>query len=407
MSALALLGAYGTLFVGGYGLLALLVRQKIQFSLTEQIAFSWLLGTGAISLLLWIFGLFVHGMLLPGLVSIICLSLGLVGWRQMVPRPLRRTPNPFEIFLGTTIVIEIAIVFYLSFVHTLGWDGLLNWEIKARYAFANGGVLPAAYFSDTGRAFSHPEYPLAIPFNELWLYLWLGESNQFCAKTIFPTFYVAGTFLVAAFTARLSGRTWLGLLMAALLFFVPQITVEVGCASAGYADFPLSAFYLAAAGCLFCASKQGNDVFFRLYAASLALLPWVKRDGLILWTVAAACGVFVILRTRKSPLSFFAFLPGIVIICGWRLYLTATHALQAVDFLPFNLETLRAHLNRALPLLSALVAEFCSLPTWSLFWFIVAVALLYALPRMRDPGVVVLLVALVAPIVLYLPLYLF
>jgi hypothetical protein len=136
-------------------------------------------------------------------------------------------------------------------------------------------------------------------------------------------------------------------------------------------------------------------------------LPWVKRDGLILWTVAAACGVFVILRTRKSPLSFFAFLPGIVIICGWRLYLTATHALQAVDFLPFNLETLRTHLNRALPLLSALVAEFCSLPTWSLFWFIVAVALLYALPRMRDPGVVVLLVALVAPIVLYLSLYLF
>ncbi len=61
MSALALLGAYGTLFVGGYGLLALLVRQKIQFSLTEQIAFSWLLGTGAVSLLLWIFGLFVHG----------------------------------------------------------------------------------------------------------------------------------------------------------------------------------------------------------------------------------------------------------------------------------------------------------------------------------------------------------
>ena len=58
----------------------------------------------------------------------------------MVPRSLQRTPRPFEIFLGTIIVIEIAIVFYLSFVHTLGWDGLLNWEIKARYAFANGGV---------------------------------------------------------------------------------------------------------------------------------------------------------------------------------------------------------------------------------------------------------------------------
>jgi hypothetical protein len=72
MSALALLGAFGTLLVAGYGLLSLLARNDAQLSLTEQIAFSWLLGTGAISLLLWIFGLFVHGVLLPGLVSIIC-----------------------------------------------------------------------------------------------------------------------------------------------------------------------------------------------------------------------------------------------------------------------------------------------------------------------------------------------
>src|SRR5207248_9608042 len=95
-----------------------------------------------------------------------------------------------SIFLGIFVFLEIAIVFYLSFVHTLGWDGLLNWEIKAHYAFANGGVIPATYFSDSGRAFSHPEYPLAIPFTELWLYLWLGEADQLWAKTIFPIFYV-------------------------------------------------------------------------------------------------------------------------------------------------------------------------------------------------------------------------
>ena len=407
MNAIGLFGAFATLFAAGYGLLVLLIHRSARLSLAEQIAFSWLFGTGAVSLLLWAFGFFADGLLLQRLVSFVCISLGMVGWNLKKPSQIRSKARWFEVVLTPVIAIEIAIVFYLSFVHTLGWDGLLNWEIKARYAFANGGVLPAAYFSDTGRAFSHPEYPLAIPFTELWLYLWLGEPNQFCAKTIFPAFYVAGTFLVAAFTARLSRRTWLGLLMAALLFFVPQITVEVGCASAGYADFPLSVFYLAAAGCLFCASERGNDVFFRLYAACLALLPWVKRDGLILWIVAAACGVFVILWRRKSPLSLVAFLPGIVIICAWRLYLNAMHALQAVDFLPFNLETFRTHVDRATPLLSALLAEFCNLPTWSLFWFIVAVAFLYALPRMRDPGVVALLLALIAPIVLYLSLYLF
>jgi hypothetical protein len=408
MSALVLLGAFGTLLVAGYGVLALLVRQKTRLSLTEQIAFSWLLGIGAVSLLLWTFGLFVHGVLLPGLVSIICLSLGFLGWRQIVPLPFRRRrPKPFEIFLWIIIVIEIAIVFYLSFVHTLGWDGLLNWEIKAHYAFANGGVIPATYFSDSGRAFSHPEYPLAIPFTELWLYFWLGEADQFCAKAIFPIFYVVGIFLLVALGRRLAGRTWIGLCVAAFLFFVPQITVEVGSAIGGYTDFPLSVFYLATIGYLFCAAKPRNDAFFRLYAACLALLPWVKRDGVILWTVAAACGLFVILATKKSYRYLLAFFPGVLIICGWRFYLNAMHAPQGSDFLPVNLQTFASHLYRIFPLLSALLAEIDDLPTWSLFWFVVAVGIGYLLRRMRDPRVLVLLTALIVPIVLYLSMYVF
>jgi hypothetical protein len=408
MNALVLLGAFGTLLVAGYGVLALLVRQKTRLSLTEQIAFSWLLGIGAVSLLLWIFGLFVHGVLLPGLVSIICLSLGFLGWRQIVPLPFRRRrPKPFEIFLWIIIVIEIAIVFYLSFVHTLGWDGLLNWEIKAHYAFANGGVIPATYFSDSGRAFSHPEYPLAIPFTELWLYFWLGEADQFCAKAIFPIFYVVGIFLLVALGRRLAGRTWIGLCVAAFLFFVPQITVEVGSAVGGYTDFPLSVFYLATIGYLFCAAKPRNDAFFRLYAACLALLPWVKRDGVILWTVAAACGLFVVLATKKSYRYLLAFFPGVLIICGWRFYLNAMHAPQGSDFLPVNLQTFASHLYRIFPLLSALLAEIRYLPTWSLFWFVVAVGIGYLLRRIRDPRVLVLLTALIVPIVLYLSMYVF
>jgi hypothetical protein len=407
MNALGLFGAFGTLFAAGYGLLALLVRRSVRLSLAEQIAFSWLFGTGEVSLLLWIFGFFASGLLLQGLVTVVCASLGIVGWKLKIPSQIRGKPSWLEVVLTAAIAIEIAIVFYLSFVHTLGWDGLLNWEIKARYAFANGGVLPTGYFSDTGRAFSHVEYPLAIPFSELWLYLWLGESDQFCAKAIFPTFYLAGTLLLVGFASRLSGKTWLGLLIGALLFFIPQVTVEAGCASGGYADFPLSVFYLGAVGCLFCAVEQNDNALFRLYAACLAMLPWVKRDGLILWTVAAACGVFVVLRTRRGWLSFLMFLPGIMIICAWRLYLSGIHALQAADFLPFNLETLWTRHDRVLPLFSALVAEFCNLPVWSLFWFALAVAVLYSVPRTREPCVLVLLIALIAPIALYLSIYVF
>src|SRR5438477_11107874 len=85
MSALSLLGAFGTLLVTGYGLLALLVGQKTRFSLTEQIAFSWLLGIGSVSLLLWIFGLLSMGACYRvSLVSFVFHSDSLVGdeWCQ-------------------------------------------------------------------------------------------------------------------------------------------------------------------------------------------------------------------------------------------------------------------------------------------------------------------------------------
>ena len=75
MNALGLFGAFGTLFAAGYGLLALLVRRSVRLSLSEQIAFSWLFGTGAVSLLLWVFG-FLAGLLLQGLVSVVCIRLG-------------------------------------------------------------------------------------------------------------------------------------------------------------------------------------------------------------------------------------------------------------------------------------------------------------------------------------------
>ena len=76
-----------------------------------------------------------------------------------------------QTILGGVILVEIAILIFVSFKHTLGWDGLFNWEIKARYAFLSRGTIPAAYYSSAGRVFSHPEYPLTVPLTEVWLYL--------------------------------------------------------------------------------------------------------------------------------------------------------------------------------------------------------------------------------------------
>jgi len=318
----------------------------------------------------------------------------------------RRGPKPFEILLGIIVVIEIASVFYLSFVHTLGWDGLLNWEIKARYAFFNGGVIPASYYSSAGRAFSHPEYPLGIPFTELWLYLWMGEPNQFWVKIIFPLFYAACAPLLALLVSRLSGKRWVGLLTAALLPFVPSISASPGGIVVGYVDVPLSVFYLAALGYLLLWFETNNARFIIVFAACSALLPWIKSEGIILWAVLVLLGLGLTFSKHRVAQFLISIGPGLLVILGWRIYLKLAHLWPHSDFARPSFSLLRENAGRIHDIIGILFAELSETVHWSIFWLLAAVAVVYLIGS-RKLEKLVLAAAVVLPIILYALIYLF
>ena len=203
----------------GAAVVALLMRNAARVNLLECFGLGWILGVGVVSFLLWLIGLLFNGPGLAFFVVACCLTICYAGWRSArrstvtfdVPRPR----DSLEWSLLTILLAQIAVFFWVAMKQPLGWDGLLVWEIKARYAFLSENILPASYFNG-GRAFSHPEYPLAVPFAELWLYLWMGDANQFWIKAFFPIFYAAGMILLAVFAARITGKTWAGLLSAVL-----------------------------------------------------------------------------------------------------------------------------------------------------------------------------------------------
>ncbi len=405
MTNALIIGAALAVMTGcGYGVQSFLAGSSRSFNLAEQAALSWLFGAGVISMLIWLGGFVFKGGILPGFVLVVALWFSYIGWRRRERISIRRFDKT-EFFLLLLIVAEVCVVFYLSFTHTLGWDGVFNWELKARYAFASNGVLPAALFHDSGRRFTHQEYPVCIPFTELWLYFWLGEANQLCAKLIFPLFYCAGVLLLAALVARFSGRRWLGLAAAGMMFFVPQITVRNGGAIFGYADFPLGIVYLAAIGLLVRAATEDSAACWRAFAFCLALLPWMKREGLVLWAVAASCGAIVILRTKKSRAAFFALTPGLLVAVAWACYLRAMHLAASSEFLPPNLSTLRSHLDRLLPIVHIFASEFYNLSTWGVLWFAVVFACLSLLRRIREIRSAILLLALFVPVAIYLPVF--
>lgn len=414
MNVLALFGAITTTVAAG-SIFLLLFPAGARPNIFVRLALSWIFGAALVSILVWIFGFFTRAPLLPILVATVCAALGLVylkmrGRFAAGPQTWRKL-HPVELFFVTVIALELVLVFYLSQVYTLGGDGLLNWEIKARYAFASAGALPANYFQDAGRVTSHPEYPLAIPYTELWLYFWLGEPNQFWAKTIFALFYAAGIILLVSFSTRLTGKTWPGLLVAALYFFIPQISVETGSAIVGYADFPLSVFYLTAIGSLLDTCQQqngdGDDGAFSIYAVALAMLPWIKREGAVLWLIGALCGLLVIWRRKKSPIWCLALLPGFFLIVGWNVYLSQMRAVSSSDFVPIGLAALGANIHRLGPIVSMLLIEFVDTRIWSLFWPAVALAGIFFLYRSRGIAAMVAVGGIAAPMAIYTGAYIF
>jgi len=410
MIFLGLLAGYLTLFIGGFGVALLIMSRSTRLNVIEAVCLGWLFGVGIVSLLLWLGGMWVSGPALQSLVAALCLLIGIVGWRTKQKREaqfcLPLPSSRLEWLLATLLLLELITVFVVSLKHTLGWDGLFNWEIKARYAFLSGGVLPASYYSSSGRGFSHPEYPLAVPFTELWLYLWMGMSHQFWIKTMFPLFYTAGALFIALSVTRLTGARWLGLLIALLLPFVPFIMASPGGVIVGYADIPLSVLYVTALGYLLCSLKCSLPYSFTIYAGTLFLIPWIKSEGIILWALLALMGLIVALRQRRIGSALWSILPGFLLIVGWRFYLQFVHAARPSDFSQPSLQLLTHNLSRLGAIISTAFEEITETNHWSIFWLLVLVAVVY-LVISRQLLRMLVAIGVVAPVILYLTTYIF
>ncbi len=408
MILLGLFAGLFTIFVAGFGVTMSIFARSGRINLIECGCLGWLFGSGIVSLLLWIGGMFFSGFVLQAVVTIACLALGILGWLAKrnsnahfnLPKPA----NIAEWTLGSIVLVEVAVLLFVSFKHTLGWDGLLNWEVKARYAFLNGGVIPASYYSSAGRAFSHPEYPLGIPYTELWLYLWMGEAHQFWVKIIFPLFYAACAPLLALLVSRLSGQRWLGLLIAALLPFVPSISASPGGIVVGYVDVPLSVLYLAAIGYLLLWFKRNDPLI--VFAASSALLPWIKSEGFILWAVLVFLGLGLSIAKRRVPQLLISIAPGLLLIAGWRLYLKLVHIWPHSDFARPSVSLFRENAARLYDIFGILFVELSEVSHWSMFWLVAVVAIVYLISS-RKLEKFVLVGAVVFPVILYALTYIF
>lgn len=404
--------------LAGFGISRLILHRQSFNNLTESFALSFLLGVAFVSCLLFLLGLVVPGGGLRWSVTAICLVIGWIGWQRQRPQLRFRDFWPQTLVGRLLLAIsvgQIAVVGWLCWVRVLGWDGLLNYEAKARWAFLRGGALPLSYFSDPSRDWSHQDYPLLLPLAESWLYLWIGRPDQQVAKIIPWMFFVSAACLLHAAGCRFMANQWQRLVAPLIVFCVPLLLIGDGSVSTGYADFPMAVFYLGTI--MFVIEFWRSENFAALQMAGLlsAAGCWLKQDGIILW---ACMAILVCLKAlvefkrwkfdwRKWLKLAMALSFGLLVFVGWRAFIGSVSAVVRSEIQPVEYGTLRANAWLLPIIIKGVVLELLTLRHWGFLWMITFLSIGWMLVRHRNREAITLALAVVLPILAFASLHFF
>jgi hypothetical protein len=371
----------------GLGVAAFLLPSR-PVSRIEWTGLALLVGSGVVSLTLFTVGWVLQGGALVTVVAVASGALGAAGifrWRKAGPVPLRGG----RWFLAGLIVMLILIGWQAG-NHPLTADGLFNFEIRAQLAALHGGRIPAGFFSDPSRAWMHPNYPLFLPLNQAWIYLCLGGPNQGWAQLLSVHFAAGAACLLFSGVTRLTGEAWRGGLAVGMLFLLPAAMNSPGGAISLWADFPLAAVFLGAV--IYLVEFAATGCGLALFAAFLGLLPWVKREGMVLAGVLALALLWSL--WKRGPIALIglkilrnsgalrwivwkegtirqfslAVLPLAIVVLGWKIFLGLVHVSADRDFLPVSVSVALQHVDRLPFVMTALGRELLAWGRWSLLW---------------------------------------
>jgi hypothetical protein len=395
--ALAITGAFGI------GILRLVLGTGLaRTPIAERLGLVWLLGSGAVSLLLFLLGFVLRGWLLVLLVTLAALGMLALSWRNRVAgRAVVPKFSVAEWLLVVGFAGQAGFLLWLTPQVALGWDALVLWEAKARGAFLHGGTLPVTYFSEPPATWGHPRYPLYLPYMETWLYLWLGRADQAWVRVIGPITYAATVLLLIGGAQRMGvPRVWA---MAAgfAFFFVPYCFTGQWSALVGYADLPLGMIYLAAASRLPEIWRGALRRELVLFACLAALVGWVKQEGFFLWLLLAGCAALPILWRRKWMDLGVLLLPGVIIGVGFKAFLLFVGAPADPFYHLPTPENLMRFADRIVPVFAAIGRELVNFESWSLLWVGVVLAFIVLFLKRAYHLALFIVAAVVAPLFLY------
>lgn len=219
----------------------------------------------------------------------------------------------------TAVVVAGVALYALRALTEPMWanDFVAIWGLKGKTLFAEGRV-PERLFLWKALTFSHPEYPLGIPFLYAGIAYLLGRWDDHAMALLFPLIQVATLLLLFGWLRRRGATRPLALAAAALL---SQFEPLYRGFTTGMADVPLS-FALLLFGTSLCDRVDRTDAGAsrRLVLASL-VCAGTKNEGIFLVAAGLVVAAFSSLFRRGvfARAAALIVLPAALVAAAHRL----------------------------------------------------------------------------------------
>jgi len=221
--------------------------------------------------------------------------------------PAIRMASPRASVIGYLLTIPVVAAICIAFRYSIGyaaahphgaWDGWAIWTMRARFLFRSGGRWRDAFSPIL--AYSHPDYPILLPatISRLWTYL---QNEAVLVPTMLGFFFMLCTLGLAMSSVALLRDQSQALLTGGVLVTTPFFVRH---AVSGYADVPLTFFFLATTVLLLMSDSAPQ--MFVLAGLTASLAAWTKNEGLLFLLSSGVAVTVQLFVTRGHNAKFRA-----------------------------------------------------------------------------------------------------
>jgi len=365
--------------------------RKNKMPLLERSALSYLIGQGAITLLLFLLFLLpiahqsvVVTLLVAGLFALKLFfdkkqrwinPIDLIsGFRQFI----KHKKNVLIILLLVVLTTPLFIKISYSFIETCSkpeysWDASGNWTGIGKNVYYAQKYRPDKVIGELRHETS---YPRGISLMHYWLFSWMGEANDQWSKIIFPIELLC--LLIVFYYGLKPIRGQLG----ALVFtcFLSSAPLLLYHSTIGYADLTKTVYFAVGIIYFYRWLQTKQNSYFWFFALPLAFTTWIKMEGKTLYAIGLVLLLFYLWHSCKESLKTKIFHAGqylflfIIIGLPWQLFVMFNQ-------LPDPQSKLHFVFSKFFEFHEKMYTLMFMEGSWGLFWVIAAAALLYFFKR--------------------------